>query len=884
LSALDLFAEEEKMRGLGAGEAVVYTYEGLEENYTPDADWMPNVVMIAKNTYVWLDQLSKKYKKEINRLDQIPDEELEQLARWGFNALWLIGLWERSPASKTLKRWCGNPEAEASAYSLFDYVIANDIGGESAYQNLKSRAWRYGIRLASDMVPNHTGIDSKWTREHPEWYISLPYPPFPSYSYSGANLCDDPSISIYLEDHYFDRSDAAVTFKHVDRSGQVRYIYHGNDGTSFPWNDTAQLNYLIPEVREAVIQMILHVARKFPIIRFDAAMTLTRKHYQRLWFPPPGSGGDIPSRAGHGLTNEEFYKAMPKEFWREVVERINEEMPDTLLLAEAFWLLEGFFVRTLGMHRVYNSAFMNMLRDEDNAKYRTVIKNTLEFDPEILKRFVNFMNNPDEETAVKQFGKGEKYFGICLLLATLPGLPMFGHGQVEGYSEKYGMEYRKAYWDEQPDWGLVQHHERVIFPLMKKRYLFSEVNNFLLYDFFTSQGYVDENVFCHSNGVGQERALIVYNNSYSGTSGWIKTSAACLDKATGKLFQKTLAEGLLLSNDDNKYWLFRDQFTGLEYIRKSSDIYNKGLHVILGPYQAMALVESREIDDNEMNHYSILNNYLNGRGVPSIEDSRQKLIYGELHQPIQKLLDKEYLERLVILENKDQIETLVKEIRPLIEEFYTQVLRYSKIETDPTGLTNEVERTLQGYLNLKISDKDILKINQVDDFVLLTWVLLRGIGKVKEESERFTLASRSMIEEWLLDKIIEEIYRASRVSKDTIEISPLVKVLIKQQLWVNRQEKEPIVTLRNILKDSEVQAYIKVNRHSGILWFNKEFFESLIKYLCLIAMVQIYSKDMDTQEQLNEISTIRQTYEVWRESSEKSGYQLERLLSIGEES
>ena len=82
------------------------------------------------------------------------------------------------------------------------------------------------------------------------------------------------------------------------------------------------------------------------------------------------------------------------------------EAPDTLLLAEAFWLMEGYFVRTLGMHRVYNSAFMNMLKMEDNQKYRQTIKNVLEFSPQILKRFVNFMNNPDERTAVEQFGRG----------------------------------------------------------------------------------------------------------------------------------------------------------------------------------------------------------------------------------------------------------------------------------------------------------------------------------------------------------------------------------------------------------------------------------------------------------------------------------------------
>ena len=160
---------------------------------------------------------------------------------------------------------------------------------------------------------------------------------------------------------------------------------------------------------------------------------------------------------------------MPTEFWREVVDRVAAEVPGTLLLAEAFWLLEGYFVRTLGMHRVYNSAFMHMLRDEDGAGYRKVIKETIEFDPEILKRYVNFMSNPDEKTAVEQFGKGDKYFGVATVLATLPGLPMLGHGQVEGFGEKYGMEFRRATLDEQPDQWLVARHEREIFPLLHRR-------------------------------------------------------------------------------------------------------------------------------------------------------------------------------------------------------------------------------------------------------------------------------------------------------------------------------------------------------------------------------------------------------------------------------
>ena len=210
------------------------------------------------------------------------------------------------------------------------------------------------------------------------------------------------------------------------------------------------------------------------------------------------------------------------------------EVPDTLLLAEAFWLMEGYFVRTLGMHRVYNSAFMNMLKMEDNAKYRMVIKNTLEFDPEILKRYVNFMNNPDEETAVAQFGKGDKYFGVSTLMATMPGLPMFGHGQVEGFTEKYGMEFRRPIWDETPDRWLVARHEREIFPLLHKRYLFAEVANFLLYDFFGADGSVNEDVFAYSNRAGDERGLVIYHNKWAEARGEIRTSAAYVVKEAGR--------------------------------------------------------------------------------------------------------------------------------------------------------------------------------------------------------------------------------------------------------------------------------------------------------------------------------------------------------------
>ncbi|HLY40507.1 MAG TPA: alpha-amylase family glycosyl hydrolase [Terracidiphilus sp.] len=608
------------------------------ERFSPDMAWMPTAVLIAKSTYVWLAQLSREYGRHIARLDEIPNEELETLARRGLNSLWLIGVWERSRASKTIKQLCGNSDAVASAYSLYDYRIADDLGGESAYINLRDRAYQRGIRLASDMVPNHMGIDSPWVVEHPEWFISRPHPPYPAYSFNGPDLSSDGRVEIKIEDHYFEQSDAAVVFQRRDRaSGETRYIYHGNDGTSFPWNDTAQLDYLNPAVREQVIQTILHVARLFPVIRFDAAMTLAKRHFHRLWFPGPGTSGAIPSRAENSMSQAEFNRHMPHEFWREVVDRVAAEVPGTLLLAEAFWLMEGYFVRTLGMHRVYNSAFMNMLRDEKNAEYRSVIKETLKFDPDIMKRYVNFMSNPDERTAIDQFGKGDKCFGVAVMMSTLPGLPMFGHGQVEGFTEKYGMEYRRPRYEETPDHWLVERHQREIAPLLQRRWLFAESSNFLLYDFYEPSGSVDENVFAYSNRNGNERALVVYNNRYGTAHGTIDFSAAYADKSQSQLRQQRLSEGLGFGGND-AILAWRDSLTGLAYLRRARVVAERGLTLDLHAYQSHVFLEWREMYATAEKPWDRLCDHLNGRGVPNLEDALVQLELQPVHQQLKSLL------------------------------------------------------------------------------------------------------------------------------------------------------------------------------------------------------------------------------------------------------
>ncbi|MFN8176841.1 MAG: alpha-amylase family glycosyl hydrolase [bacterium] len=916
--ALDVLAEEE--RGLwmrfhgGAGDGRRSGegpgLAGLDaelERFSMDRDWMPRIVLMAKSTHVWLDHLSRRYRRRIRTLDAIPDEELDTLARWGITGLWLIGLWERSRASQRIKQMRGNPEAAASAYSLLDYRIADDLGGDAAYASLRDRAWSRRIRLASDMVPNHMGIDSTWVIEHPDRFLSLPESPFPSYSFTGADLSSDERVAIVLEDHYWNSSDAAVVFKRVDRrSGETRYVYHGNDGTSFPWNDTAQLDYLKPDVREAVIQTILHVARRFPVIRFDAAMTLAKRHIQRLWFPQPGSAGAIPSRAEHGMTKAEFDAAMPVEFWREVVDRVAAEAPDTLLLAEAFWMLEGYFVRTLGMHRVYNSAFMHMLRDEDNAGYRRVMKDTLEFDPEILKRYVNFMSNPDERMAVEQFGKGDKYFGVCTLMVTLPGLPMFGHGQVEGFAEKYGMEYQRAYKDETIDAELVRRHEREIFPLLHGRYLFAEVRDFLLYDVFARDGSVIEDVFAFSNRAGSERSLIVYHNRYASASGWIRSSVAYAEKAGADgekvLRQRTLGEGLGLSDAPDRWLIFRDAISGLEYLRESRALLREGLYVELGAYQRQVFLGFREVVDGPTRQYGRLAERLAGAGAPAIEESLRALQLEPVHAPLRRLLEAEVL---AWIEGGDGLH--LDEIRGRYDAFLAAVAEAAGDTADGglrVALARDVRDLLEAVVRLDALVAQVRRTGSagaaaaaraIDGHVssatrakatLTAWSLLRGIGRPADPSADAAAAartSRARFDELRLGPVLAGSLHDLGVDDAAAwQASELVRVLIalprSASVGGGRRERGRRV-IAAWLADESVRSFLRVNEWQGVLWFNQEAFQQLTVWMLILDAVESASPERPTARVAASWAASLALAAELRVAAEASGFRVDRLAA-----
>ncbi len=61
--------------------------------------WPLNPTVFEINTWTWLHELSKKHEHRVT-LDTVPPGELDGLRR--FDAVWLMGVWERSPKGREI--------------------------------------------------------------------------------------------------------------------------------------------------------------------------------------------------------------------------------------------------------------------------------------------------------------------------------------------------------------------------------------------------------------------------------------------------------------------------------------------------------------------------------------------------------------------------------------------------------------------------------------------------------------------------------------------------------------------------------------------------------------------------------------------------------------
>lgn len=424
-------------------------------------------VIYEIHTWPWLSELSARYQDQIT-LGNVPSREWDALAALHADAVWFMGVWQRSPAGIAVAN--ANPDLQSEfARALPDYTLADDVG--SAYcvrayevdahlggpdglaQARKELAAR-GIRLILDYVPNHVAPDHAWLREHPEYLIRG----------TAEDLARAP--------HEF-----------IEAYGNV--IANGRDPYFAPWQDVAQLNAFDPGLRAAVIETVNSIAAQCDGMRCDMAMLLLNDIFAKTW-------GE---RAG----------AKPEtEFWRELIPAVQAKHPDVIFVAEAYWDLEYELMQN-GFDFCYDKRLYDRLEHENAESVRGHLLAGLDYQD----RLVRFIENHDEPRAAATFAPQQER-AAALIVLTLPGAKLVYDGQLEGRNIKLPVFLgRRA--PEPKDYQLDLFYRAMLKTLDAE--LFHEGT----WQMCERTGWSDnasfQNIVAWTWQLGDERALIIVNYS-----------------------------------------------------------------------------------------------------------------------------------------------------------------------------------------------------------------------------------------------------------------------------------------------------------------------------------------------------------------------------------
>ena len=423
-------------------------------------------------------------------------------------------------------------------------------------------------------------------------------------------------------------------------------------------------------------------------------------------------------------------------------------------------------------------------------------------------------------------------------------VPMLGHGQIEGFSEKYGMEYRRAMWDEQVDEEMVRRHERDIFPLMRRRRLFSGAENFALFDFEADGGWVDENVFAYSNRLGDERALIIYNNSYDSTSGRIRLSSAINTGSAEnpRLEQRTLSQALALPADRDHWCLFRDHMDGLEYLRSCPELARDGFHTFLRGYQYRALVDFRIIRDVD-GSWARLATHLQGGGTPDLERALRRVEIAPALAGVRRLAGPDlmaWFETMWVGEEDgppggraDQhgeetgTPPFPADLLPVVEA----MVRLPRL-VSTTGLGPRTAGDLKGLLAR-------IPGSRIPQAVYLCHGLrlLPGPWNDLDALEVDGCVLRSGDADLLLEEITTELQAWTGHEYAAWSTAALAGILARSQEEIEAMAAGRTDWLVHLLDDTRVQAYLGVNWHRETRWLRQEPLETLLDAMAVCCLV-----------------------------------------------
>jgi hypothetical protein len=431
---------------------------------------------------------------------------------------------------------------------------------------------------------------------------------------------------------------------------------------------------------------------------------------------------------------------------------------------------------------------------------------------------------------------------------------------------------------------------------MKRRSLFSGSADFVLYDLFVHERAVNENVFVYSNQHGNDRSLIIYNNSFAQTTGLIHQSATDVPK------RRLLAEVLGLHFSPKHFVLFWEQRSNQWFIRSSKEMYERGLFAALNGYQAQVFLNIHEVEDGETGRWAKIHYELEGKGCADIYAALQDMLLKELYDPFAEFLCKkniDLLHKIVVGEdlktdaekNNSSVKTKAKKTKPLdrqtlIDQYINSVKepiirfirtagifldgasgRYdpfvsenSSESIDAKLIWEHAEKYLQRLINFEslLSNAKIKKDKMSAAFIanLITTMRVKpevvayatgyGICTILRDILGETGNGREaklLIDHWHLDRKFRETYQGLNIRGDEAwRVVELFKGLLKRTAPVEYMQQTPKALAKTLaeeaLESSEYKDILGLNQFDNAIWFNKECFDDTLFYISLFVTLE----------------------------------------------